>query len=66
MEKLSCPVCKAENAQGPFCRRCKADLSLLFSLRQQLRARAVEALVKRDFGRAWRYYRVMKQNRRGL
>jgi hypothetical protein len=27
---LRCPVCKAENAQGPTCRRCRADLSLLW------------------------------------
>jgi hypothetical protein len=31
---LPCPVCKAENAQGPTCRRCKADLSLLFRLEE--------------------------------
>lgn len=32
MDSLRCPVCKADNAQGPSCRRCKADLSLLFTL----------------------------------
>jgi hypothetical protein len=32
---MRCPVCKAENAQGPSCRRCKADLSLLFALEEQ-------------------------------
>jgi hypothetical protein len=32
---LRCPVCKADNAQGPLCRRCKADLSLLFALEEQ-------------------------------
>jgi hypothetical protein len=32
---MRCPVCKAENAQGPSCRRCKADLSLLFELEGQ-------------------------------
>jgi hypothetical protein len=26
---LRCPVCRAENATGPICRRCRADLSLL-------------------------------------
>jgi hypothetical protein len=35
---LRCPVCRAENATGPACRRCRADLSLLA---------AVE--VRRDF-----------------
>lgn len=29
---LRCPVCKAENTEGPACRRCKADLSALFAL----------------------------------
>jgi hypothetical protein len=35
---LRCPVCKAENTEGPWCRRCKADLSLLFALEEQRRA----------------------------
>jgi hypothetical protein len=34
MGALRCPVCKAENVQGPTCRRCKADLSLLFQLEE--------------------------------
>jgi hypothetical protein len=38
---LRCPVCRADNTQGPTCRRCKADLSLLFALEQQ-RARALQ------------------------
>jgi hypothetical protein len=29
---MRCPVCKANNVQGPSCRRCKADLGLLFAL----------------------------------
>ena len=32
---MRCPVCKADNAQGPQCRRCKADLSLLFALEER-------------------------------
>jgi hypothetical protein len=32
---MRCPVCKAENHQGPQCRRCKADLALLFALEGQ-------------------------------
>ncbi len=32
---LACPVCKAENTAGPGCRRCKADLSLLFDMENQ-------------------------------
>jgi hypothetical protein len=35
-----CPVCKADNSQGPACRRCKADLSLVFALEER-RARAL-------------------------
>jgi hypothetical protein len=29
---MVCPVCRANNDSGPTCRRCKADLSLLFDL----------------------------------
>jgi hypothetical protein len=29
---IRCPACRADNAGGPSCRRCKADLSLLFAL----------------------------------
>jgi hypothetical protein len=29
---IPCPCCKASNESGPNCRRCKADLALLFSL----------------------------------
>ena len=36
---MRCPVCKAENAQGPQCRRCKADLAPLFDLEAARRAR---------------------------
>ncbi len=32
---MQCPVCKADNAEGPLCRRCKADLSVLFRLEAQ-------------------------------
>jgi hypothetical protein len=32
---IRCPVCKAENTQGPQCRRCKADLASLFQLEEQ-------------------------------
>jgi hypothetical protein len=32
---MRCPVCKADNADGPACRRCKADLSLLFELERR-------------------------------
>ncbi len=32
---MRCPVCRAENAQGLQCRRCRADLSLLIDLEAQ-------------------------------
>jgi hypothetical protein len=40
---MRCPVCKADNLQGPQCRRCKADLSLLFALEEQRRRALAEA-----------------------
>ena len=40
MTAIRCPACRAENTQGPTCRRCKADLSLLFRLEEQ-RGRAL-------------------------
>jgi hypothetical protein len=43
MAMMRCPVCKAENAQGPACRRCKADLSLLFALEEQRERTLAEA-----------------------
>jgi hypothetical protein len=45
---MRCPVCKADNPQGPQCRRCKGDLTLLFALeeqRQSLLAAAQRALL---------------------
>jgi hypothetical protein len=32
---MRCPVCRADNTEGPNCRRCRADLSLLFALEEQ-------------------------------
>jgi hypothetical protein len=34
---MLCPVCRARNDQGPPCRRCRVDLSLLFQLEEQRR-----------------------------
>ena len=39
---MRCPVCRAEVEQGPNCRRCRADLAMLFTLEEQ-RARALAA-----------------------
>ncbi|HXG08159.1 MAG TPA: hypothetical protein VNK04_00045 [Gemmataceae bacterium] len=40
---MRCPVCKAENDAGPQCRRCRADLALLFALEEQRRRALAEA-----------------------
>jgi len=32
---IRCPVCRADNHEGPACRRCRADLALLFRLEGQ-------------------------------
>jgi hypothetical protein len=52
---MRCPVCKADNSQGPLCRRCKADLGLLFQLEAE-RAAALAAarqhLAEGAFGQA--------------
>jgi hypothetical protein len=55
---MRCPVCKADNLQGPQCRRCKADLSLLFSLEEQRQRTLTEAqrcLQRGDFAEAKRH-----------
>jgi hypothetical protein len=52
---MRCPVCKAENGQGPTCRRCKADLSLMVRLeecRNQLLAAAAGFLRAGQFTEA--------------
>jgi hypothetical protein len=40
---MRCPVCRAENAEDPTCRRCKADLSLLVTLEQARRHALAQA-----------------------
>ncbi len=52
MAVMRCPACKAENAQGPTCRRCKADLSLLFALEEQRARTLAEARRLLAAGRA--------------
>jgi hypothetical protein len=48
---LRCPVCKAENSAPPTCRRCKADLSLLFALEQDRVAALARACAALAAGR---------------
>ena len=43
-EAITCPVCRARVETGPLCRRCKADLSLLFDLERTRRMKLNEAL----------------------
>jgi hypothetical protein len=43
---ITCPVCRAAVEAGPQCRRCKADLSLLFAL--EARREAVLAAARRS------------------
>ena len=53
--RLRCPVCKAENDAPPACRRCKADLSLVFGLeedRASALAKARRALAAGRWGEA--------------
>jgi hypothetical protein len=40
---LRCPVCKADNSTGPACRRCKADLEMLFALEDRRTALLVDS-----------------------
>jgi hypothetical protein len=54
---LRCPVCKAENSTPPTCRRCKADLSMLFALeddRAALLGRARQMITSGRAGEAAR------------
>jgi hypothetical protein len=50
---LRCPVCKADNAAGPQCRRCKADLSLLWELERH-RDAALQDARRRLWAGDWR------------
>jgi hypothetical protein len=49
---MRCPVCRADNSIGPNCRRCRADLTLLFALegkRRLLLGKAAEAAQRGDW-----------------
>lgn len=57
---VSCPVCKAENSTPPNCRRCKADLSMIFALEQnkaRLVAQALKALEEKRWQEAQEWAR---------
>jgi hypothetical protein len=40
---VPCPCCKAANDAGPACRRCKADLTLLFAVEAEREALVADA-----------------------
>jgi hypothetical protein len=43
---ITCPTCRAVNDDGPACRRCRADLSLLFAVEARRAAELTEARVQ--------------------
>jgi hypothetical protein len=54
---MRCPVCRVDNNEGPNCRRCRADLSLLFQLeahRGHLMQRAQQHALRADWAEATR------------
>src|ERR1043166_10279889 len=65
---MRCPVCRAENAEEPTCRRCKADLSLLVLVEQARRtalAKAALAAAKGDGVRTLHFAEEAHRLRRG-
>ncbi len=57
MTVLRCPVCRADNSQGTTCRRCKADLSALFSL-EAARERLLDDACRHASAGQWRQFAV--------
>ncbi|MFI5337882.1 MAG: hypothetical protein ACHQ5A_13925 [Opitutales bacterium] len=51
-EPVTCPVCRARVEVGPQCRRCKADLGLLFALEARRDAVLAAARQALSTGRA--------------
>jgi len=65
---LSCPACRASNDSGPACRRCRADLSLLFALEARRAAELGAArlqLAQGDADAAFHCARRANELRRG-
>jgi hypothetical protein len=48
---MICPVCKAQNHQGPLCRRCRADLAPLFLIEAHQERLLCEARLECGQGR---------------
>src|SRR4051794_20460696 len=65
---MRCPACRAENPTGPQCRRCRADLSLLYALEDQrahLLGSAQAAIARAEGGEALRLAEAAQQVRDG-
>jgi hypothetical protein len=65
---VRCPVCRADNTAGPQCRRCRADLGLLFELeqqREQALAAAVQSVARGSWSEASRLAERASWLRRG-
>ena len=58
---IRCPVCKAAGNIDATCRRCKADLALVFADRERRALDACAALIRGDFATAWRLYRGVRE-----
>jgi hypothetical protein len=68
MFEIRCPVCRADNASGPTCRRCKADLSFLWQLEEHRNWRLAEAalaLLRGEAAEAARLTGEAQELRRG-
>ncbi|HXD88787.1 MAG TPA: hypothetical protein VN641_20015 [Urbifossiella sp.] len=65
---IPCPCCKASNETGPACRRCKADLGLLFAVDAERTERLDDArrqLSEARYDEAWRSLEEAEKLRRG-
>lgn len=65
---VPCPCCKAVNEAGPVCRRCKADLGLLFQLeanRESLLNRAKSLAQNGELAESLDAVRKARELRRG-
>lgn len=65
---IACPVCRASVEAGPLCRRCKADLALLFALearRDSALAAARRSLAEGRAGEALAFAWEAERLRRG-
>jgi hypothetical protein len=65
---IRCPACMAENVVGPLCRRCRADLSLMFTLennREIILADARKAADEGAIDSAMQHARAADEMRQG-